>query len=213
MAVTSRDLRSSPSQRTASHQRAITGHFRVVDSNQRRATGPLQPVYAAPALQPQRANRAPYVLAGIVALVAIALIAHSVFSWAQVKVDDLRHGRPRTTALSGFVGHNEAGGSPSQFVAMNLNRRVVVFQVPGGDAAQTRTLTGPYLFGATEDLTPVDLRLALINDDQAADLVVSVKQEEIVYINENGAFRLITPEERAKYQQAAHSEATPSNGP
>jgi hypothetical protein len=95
---------------------------------------------------------------------------------------------------------------------MNVNRRVVVFEIPGGDPAQTRTLTGPYLFGANEDLTPVRLRLALVNDDKESDLVVSVKNEEIVYINENGNFRLITPDERTAHQHklaAAEGDSTP----
>ncbi len=83
---------------------------------------------------------------------------------------------------------------------MNLNRRIVVFEIPGGDVSKTRTLTGPYLFGANEDLTPVGLKLAYVNADQNADLVVSVKDEEIIYINENGDFRLINDGERAAYE-------------
>ena len=209
MSVTSRDLRNSAAQRNTGYNRALTGQFKVVGTQTQRATGPLQPpratgplqpAYLAPAVQP-RANRIPYIIAALLALAALALMANSLVAWTQTKLDDVRYGRPRTTSLSGFVGHNETGGVPSQFVAMNVNRRVIVFELPGGDSAQTRTLTGPYLFGANEDLTPVRLRLALVNDDQASDLIVSVKNEEIVYINENNNFRLITPEERTAHQQ------------
>jgi hypothetical protein len=139
-------------------------------------------------------SRAPYALT--------VLLANSVITWGQIKLDDLRYGRPRTMQLSGFVGHNEANGVPTQFVAMNLNRRVVVFEIPGGDASQTRTLTGPYLFGANEDLTPVRLRLQSVNADPNMDLVISVKNEEIIYINEGGSFRLINPEERVTYEKS-----------
>ncbi len=203
MAVTSRELRNSPSQRNTGQHRALTGQFRVV-SNQQRTTGPLTPAYA-PTVQ-QRTSRTPYLITSLLALVALALMANSLVSWTQTKIDDVRYGRPRTTTLSGFVGHNETGGVPSEFIAMNLNRRVVVLQIPGGDPAQTRTLVGPYLFGVNEDLTPVHLRLALINGDKESDLVVSVKNEEIIYINENGSFRLITPEERAAFQQQTPTE-------
>jgi len=147
-------------------------------------------------------SRAPYAITVLLCIVAIVLVANSVLTWAQIKLDDMRYGRPRTMQLSGFVGHNENSGTPTQFVAMNLNRRVVVFEIPGGDAAQTRTLTGPYLFGANEDLTPVRLRLQHINADNNTDLVISVKNEEIMYINESGSFRLIKPEERAAYEKA-----------
>lgn len=148
------------------------------------------------------AARMPYLLTVVLCLVAIILMANSVIAWGQTKLDDMRYGRPRTMQLSGFVGHNEAAGVPTQFVAMNLNRRVVVFEIPGGDATQTRTLTGPYLFGANEHLTPVRLRLESVNADPNLDLVVSVKNEEIIYINEAGSFRLIKPEERASYEEA-----------
>lgn len=178
MAVTSRDLHN-------------TGTLR------RQVTHPI-PV----ARSYRTASRTPYLLTGLLCLVAILLMANSVLSWAQTTIDDVRYGRPRTMQLSGFVGHNEASGAATQFVAMNLNRRVVVFEIPGGDATQTRTLTGPYLFGANENLTPVRLRLQTVNADQNADLVVSVKNEEIIYINEGGSFRLINPEERAAYERA-----------
>jgi hypothetical protein len=147
-------------------------------------------------------SRAPYAITMLLCIVAIVLVANSVLTWGQIKLDDMRYGRPRTMQLAGFVGHNEGSGAPTQFVAMNLNRRVVVFEIPGGDAAQTRTLTGPYLFGANEDLTPVRLRLQHINADNDTDLVISVKNEEIMYINESGSFRLIKPEERAAYEKS-----------
>lgn len=175
MAVTSRDLHNTGTlRRQVSHPIPVARSYRT-------------------------AARTPYLLTLLLCLVAIALLANSVITWTQTKIDDLRYGRPRTMQLSGFVGHNESAGVPTQFVAMNLNRRVVVFEIPGGDVAQTRTLTGPYLFGANENLTPVRLRLENINADDATDLVVSVKNEEIIYINEAGSFRLIKPEERASY--------------
>ncbi len=145
-------------------------------------------------------SRTPYLLTLLLCLVAIVLVANSAVTWGQIKLDDMRYGRPRTMQLSGTVGHNDAGGTPTQFIAMNLNRRVVVFEIPGGDVSKTRTLTGPYLFGANEDLTPVRLRLTFVNDDSKPDLVVSVKDEEIIYINENDTFRLINDAERTAYQ-------------
>ena len=78
----------------------------------------------------------------------------------------------------------------------------VVIEIPGGDASKTRTLTGPYLFGAGEDKTPVLLRLEDLNRDGARDLIVNVKNEEIVYINKDGQFQPLTPEERARLAQS-----------
>ena len=178
----------------------------AVTSRDLHAAGKLRPQVFRPAPVARAyptysvASRMPYLLTLLLCFVAIAMVANSLVTWGRIKLDDVRYGRPRTTQLAGHVGHEETSGLPTQFVAMNLNRRVVVFEIPGGDASKTRTLTGPYLFGANEDLTPVGLRLAYINADREADLVVSVKDEEIIYINENASYRLINDGERAAYE-------------
>ncbi len=115
---------------------------------------------------------------------------------AHIWLDDVRYGRPRATHLSAYVGHGETAGRPTHFVAMNLNQRVVVLTMPGGDSAQTQILHGPYLFGASESLTPVSLRIQDMNQDGAGDLVIGVKHEEIIYINTGESFRLLTDAER-----------------
>ena len=179
MAVTSRDLHAAGKLRP-----------RVIGSVPRARVYPAYPMSA----------RTPYLLTLLLCMVAVVLVANSLITWGQVKLDDFRYGRPRTMHLAGFVGHDDGSGTPTQFVAMNLNRRVVVFEIPGGDVSKTRTMTGPYLFGANEDLTPVRLRLAYINDDRSQDLVVNAKDEELIYINENGTFRPINDGERATYE-------------
>lgn len=138
-----------------------------------------------------------------VALVVLIYAAFLVAS-GQVTVwlNDLKYGRPRTMQLAGMVGHNEANGQPTHFVALNLNRRVVVMELPGGDATKAQVLQGPYLFGADEHLTPVQLELLDVNQDAKSDLVISVKNEEIIYINAGDAFRLINDEERHQLEAA-----------
>lgn len=141
-----------------------------------------------------------YVRLGLWILFA-AMCLSALSGWGKIWIDDVRYGRPRTHQLSGRVGHNEAGGELTHFVAMNINRRVVVIELPGGDVAKAQTLQGPYLFGANEDLTPVILRVQDINADGKNDLIVGVKHEEIVYVNTGDAFRLITAEERQQMEQ------------
>lgn len=175
----------------------------AVTSRNLHNTGPLyhQGMYEVPVVrQPRTATRMPYLLTIALCLLTLALVSNSLIAWGQIKLDDIRYGQPRTTHLSAFVGHNDGEGLATQFIAVNLNRRVTIFEIPGGDVSKTRTLTGPYLFGANEDLTPIGLHLEYINDDKKVDLVVSVKNEEIIYINEQGNFRLITPEEREAFQ-------------
>jgi hypothetical protein len=143
-----------------------------------------------------------YIVTGILALLALYVLLSSVVGWGQVLWDDMRYGRPRTFHLTANVGRAEEAAAPTHLIAMNLDRQVVIMEIPGGDASRTRTLPGPYLFGAGEDLTPVTMRLADMNGDGAADLIVRVKNEEMVYLNREGGFNLITAEERQQLIQA-----------
>lgn len=139
-----------------------------------------------------------YLVTAVLALIAIYAVMGNVLSWGRSRIDDVRYGNPRTYQLDAVVGHEDGAGTPTHLMAMNLNRQVVIVELPGGDPAKIRTLTGPYLFGAEEDKTPVLMRLDDLNRDGAKDLVVSIKNEEIVYLNRDGQFQLITPDERSK---------------
>ncbi|HJZ48135.1 MAG TPA: hypothetical protein VKE41_13245 [Roseiflexaceae bacterium] len=137
----------------------------------------------------------------ILAAVAIYVVVSLLLSKVSVLIDDLRYGRPRTTQISAFVGHEETAGQPTHLMAINLNRQVMVIELPGGDAAKARTLSGPYLFGANEDLTPLLLHVQDIDGDGQPDLLLDIRQEQLVYLNRDGAFRLPTPEEQARLQR------------
>jgi len=134
----------------------------------------------------------------LLAAFALTTVLGTLTQWGQRAMDDLRYGRPRTTHLEGYVGHGEAAGQPSHFIAVNLNRQITVFELPGGDASQVRSISGPYLFGADEDLTPVQLSLRDIDGDGQRDLLVDIHQERIIYLNRDGGFRLPTADEQAR---------------
>ncbi|HEX6288160.1 MAG TPA: hypothetical protein VFZ66_03170 [Herpetosiphonaceae bacterium] len=174
MAVTSRDLHQQPTRKS---------------------------MPAAPVRWPQVQATRQHIQVGIVVVLGF-IVLNLLIGRGQTWLDDMRYGRPRTMQLSAYVGHNEQAGQPSHFVAMNLNRRVIVIELPGGDSAKAQTLQGPYLFGAHEDLTPVTLRVKDLNSDQKGDLVIAVKNEEIIYINTGETFRLITDDERRQLAEA-----------
>lgn len=137
-----------------------------------------------------------YTIAGIIIALAVYVLLSHLFSMVRVVADDLQYGRPRTFHLTANVGRPEEVGAMTHLIAMNLDRQVMILELPGGDATKIRVLPGPYLFGAGEDLTPVTMRLADMNGDGASDLIVRVKNEEMVYLNREGSFSLITAGER-----------------
>lgn len=185
---------------------------------------PIQPTKAHPkqvARQEQRAQRASGKagaqtrVATVVAGAALTLMAaYAVIStavdWTQIRLNDVQYGRPRTMQIDAFVGHNEVEGTPSHFIAMNLNRRVTVLEMPGGDSTKASAIIGPYLFGKGEDLTPVQIAAQDVNTDDKPDLIVSVKNEQLIYLNDGASFKLMTPEERQALQKAL-AEAIPSD--
>ena len=85
-------------------------------------------------------QRLPTLLTFVLVALALSMVAFRVTAWVEITADDLRYGRPRTTHLTGWVGHNETTGNPTQFVAMNVHRQITVFELPGGDPGQTRLL-------------------------------------------------------------------------
>ncbi|NTU84659.1 MAG: VCBS repeat-containing protein [Chloroflexales bacterium] len=149
---------------------------------------------------PRNVGRLAYLITFLLAALAIYVLVGAAVRWGQVHLDDLRYGRPRTSHIEGFVGH-EASGSPTRLIGMNIARQVVLLELPGGDASQVRSLPGPYLFGADEDLTPVLLSLHDIDGDGQDDLIVSVRNERIIYLNRDGGFRLPTSEEQQRIVQ------------
>jgi hypothetical protein len=144
-----------------------------------------------------------YIITGILALLAAYVLLSSAIGFGRTVIDNVRYGYPRTFHLTATVGRPEEANAPTHLIAMNLERQVVILEIPGGDSTKVRTLPGPYLFGADEHLTPVTMRLADMNGDGADDLVVRVKDEEMVYLNRDNSFNLITAEERQQLLQTA----------
>ena len=175
------------------------------------------PMTQAHPRQNERAGRAPgeglaisraqaralaMVAGAMIGLLALYVVLSAAVQWAQVKLDDFQYGRPRTSQMDAYVGHSEAEGAPSHFIAMNLNRRVTILQLPGGDSTKATAIVGPYLFGQGEDLTPVQMNVQDVNVDGKPDLVVSVKSEQLLYLNDGAAFKMASPEEQAAIQKA-----------
>ena len=189
-----RPAATAPQQRTAQQQ---------VQSPKPRVQNPSQGIQV----------RTLAIAAGVAMFALVAYLGVSAaLDWTRVKLDDLQYGRPRTVQMDAYVGHSEAEGAPSHFIAMNLNRRVTIVQLPGGDSAKASVILGPYLFGQGEDLTPVQLNAQDVNADQKPDLVISVKNEQLLYLNDGAAFRLATAEERVAIQKATSSKLPLPNG-
>ncbi len=104
-----------------------------------------------------------YLGIGMIVMLALWTLLSLTVSWGSTTLNDLRYGRPRTFQVDAFVGHNEAAGTPSHFIALNLHGRIEVIEFPGGDSARARIYLGPQLYGTDADLIPVTLSFVDVN--------------------------------------------------
>ncbi len=149
----------------------------------------------------QQAHPLLYLGVGMLAMLFLWTVLSSVFGWFSTAIDDARYGRPRTYQTDQWVGHNEQAGSPSHFIAINLNRRVEVIELPGGDASHAHVYLGPQLYGSNDDLVPVTLTFLDVNGDHKPDMIVNFQGSRIVFINDQGSFRSLQPSERHQVEQ------------
>src|SRR5688500_9317539 len=72
-----------------------------------------------------------YLVTFLLASLAIYVLVGAAVEWGQVRLDDLRYGRPRTTQLAGLVGRpGEGPARQTVFIGMNIERQVVVLELP-----------------------------------------------------------------------------------
>jgi hypothetical protein len=119
--------------------------------------------------------------------------------WWQTTQDDWHYGRPRTFQADAVVGHNhDSPAHPSHFLALNLNRHILVIELPAGDPSKARIYSGPVLLGQGQELTPVTPSFQDVNSDGETDLLVWVAGTHIVFLNDGGGFRPARPGEVAQ---------------
>ena len=128
------------------------------------------------------------VIVGMLLMAALFLMMSTLSSWWQVHQDDVTYGRPRTYQVDAVVGHNDSVTNPSHFIFLNLNRHVVIIELPGGETAHARIYNGPTLFGNNQDLTPVTAEFKDVNGDGKLDMIVHIQNQVLVFINDGTQF-------------------------
>ncbi len=158
---------------------------------------PPRPTATAPkrALK-RRAHPLLYLGLGMIAMLVLWTGLMGMTNWFNTTMDDIHYGRPRTFQIDQFVGHNESSGIPSHFIAINLRGHLEIMEFPGGDASHARIFLGPQLYTDGSDLVPVTLKFFDVNGDHRPDMIITFQGSHVVFINDQGTFRPLRPEER-----------------
>lgn len=116
------------------------------------------------------------------------LMIGTLGNWWQTQQDDWHYGRPRTYQVDAVVGHGDSASHPSHYIALNLNRQVLVIEIPGGDPSKARIYIGPTLMGDGQDLIPVTLTFEDKDGNGKLDLVIHIGDQEVVFHNDGTRF-------------------------
>jgi hypothetical protein len=142
-----------------------------------------------------------YLGMGMLTMLLLWVVLSAVVNWATTTLDTLHYGYPRTYQTDAWVGHNEQSSQPSHFIALNLEGRVEVIELPGGDATHARIYLGPQLYGPGNDLVPVTLSFVDVNGDHRPDMLINFQGSRVVFINDGQGFRPLQPSERNQVEQ------------
>jgi hypothetical protein len=123
----------------------------------------------------------------IMGMLFLTLAVQLTWNWGTSIYNNLRYGMPRTMQVDAFVGQ-EAGTTPSHFIAENIRGRVVIIEMPGGDVQHVRVIVGPQIMGPNADQVPVVISFVDRNRDHRPDMLVRFGAMEVWYTNENGTF-------------------------
>lgn len=130
-----------------------------------------------------------YVGIGMIVMYFLWVGLTFAISWYNTWQDDLHYGRPRTFQFDAVVGHADSAEHPSHFIALNLNRHVVIIELPGGDTSKSRIYNITTLFGDGQDLTPVTLTFTNNKGDGKPDMIVHIQDQRILLHNDGTQFK------------------------
>jgi hypothetical protein len=134
---------------------------------------------------------------GMAAMLSLWVLGTLLVAWWSVTQDDWHYGRPRTFQIDAVVGHNnDSERSPSHFIALNFRSHIQIIEFPAGDTTKAKIYQGLPLYGDGEDLAVVTITFKDVNGDGKPDMIISVANTHIAYMNENGQFRPLKPGEQ-----------------
>jgi hypothetical protein len=115
--------------------------------------------------------------------------ASYVLTWWTNHQLDSTYGMPRTYQTDHVVGHADSLSHPTHFIFLNLNDHVDIIELPGGDAAHAKIYSGPTLYSADANQTPVTADFEDVNGDSKVDMIVHIGDQKIIYLNDGTQFK------------------------
>jgi hypothetical protein len=90
---------------------------------------------------------------GMILTLTLWVLGSYALSWWQNHQLDSTYGMPRTYQTDQVVGHNDSTSHPTHFIAVNLNSKITIIEIPGGNNQHARMYSGPTLFSDNGSLS------------------------------------------------------------
>ena len=126
---------------------------------------------------------------GMILMLALWVAGSYALSWWNNHQLDSTYGMPRTYQTDQVDGHADSGQHPTHFIAVNLDSKVTIIEIPGGNSQHARIYSGPTLYSDNGDQTPVTLEFYDVNGDGKVDMIVHIGDQKIVYLNDGTQFK------------------------
>jgi hypothetical protein len=132
---------------------------------------------------------------GMLAMLVLWMLGSSVLAWGIQRYYDVHYGYPRTFQTDQAVGHGgDSSTHPSHFIAVNLHRQAVVYEIMAGDPSKSVSYVAPvYIEGDGGDLAPITLEFRDVTGDGKQDMIIHIhlpSQDQIsVFVNDGTKFR------------------------
>ena len=125
---------------------------------------------------------------GMLAMLAFYLLWNWGNSWWTNHQLDATYGFPRTYQTDHVVGIADSQNHPSHFMFENLQGRVLIIFLPGGDATRAKIYIGPTIFTDNADQVPVTGEFKDVGNGKV-DMIVHIGDQKIIYLNTGTDFK------------------------
>lgn len=134
----------------------------------------------------------------MIVMLVVWVLGSSLLAWINYEHDNIVYGTPRTYQTDAVVGHGgDSQSNPSHFIAVNLNRQIIIVEFMAGNPSKSIDYVVPYnILGQGGNLTPVTLRFCDATGDGKLDMIVDIhlspQDQTFVFVNDGSKFRAPT---------------------
>jgi len=126
---------------------------------------------------------------GMLTMLVLWVGSAAALGWWNSHQLDSTYGMPRTYQTDQVVGQADSTEHPTHFIAVNLNSRITIIEIPGGVSSHARIYSGPTLFSDNGGSIPVTLEFRDANGDGKVDMIIHVGDQSVVYLNDGTQFK------------------------